>query len=65
MLKVDVVTIFPQMVEVPLSDGIVQRARDKGLVELAVHDLRAFSEDKHRNVDDAPFGGGPGMVMKV
>jgi tRNA (guanine37-N1)-methyltransferase len=65
LLKVDVVTIFPRMVEVPLADGIVQRARDKGLVELAVHDLRAFSEDKHRNVDDAPFGGGPGMVMKV
>ena len=65
MLRVDVVTIFPHMVEVPLSDGIVQRARDKGLVDLAVHDLRAFSEDKHRNVDDAPFGGGPGMVMKA
>jgi tRNA (guanine37-N1)-methyltransferase len=65
LLRVDVVTIFPRMVEVPLSDGIVQRARDKGLVELCVHDLRAFSEDRHRNVDDAPFGGGPGMVMKV
>ena len=65
MLRVDVVTIFPQMVEAPLADGIVQRARDKGLVDLRVHDLRAFSEDKHRNVDDAPFGGGPGMVMKA
>jgi tRNA (guanine37-N1)-methyltransferase len=65
LLRVEVVTIFPQMVEVPLADGIVQRARDKGLARLRVHDLRAFSEDKHRNVDDAPFGGGPGMVMKV
>jgi tRNA (guanine37-N1)-methyltransferase len=65
LLRVDVVTIFPHMVEAPLADGIVQRARDKGLVELTVHDLRAFSEDKHRNVDDAPFGGGPGMVMKA
>lgn len=65
MLKVDVVTIFPRMVDAPLADGIVQRARDKGIVELRVHDLRDFSLDKHRSVDDAPFGGGPGMVMKA
>jgi tRNA (guanine37-N1)-methyltransferase len=65
LLSVDVVTIFPRMVEAPLAEGIVQRARDKGLVDLHVHDLRDFSEDKHRNVDDAPFGGGPGMVMKA
>ncbi len=65
MLRVDVVTIFPRMVEAPLADGIVQRARDKGLLDVRVHDLRDFSEDKHRSVDDAPFGGGPGMVMKV
>jgi tRNA (guanine37-N1)-methyltransferase len=54
LLRVEVVTIFPHMVEAPLADGIVQRARDKGLARLRVHDLRAFSEDKHRNVDDAP-----------
>jgi tRNA (guanine37-N1)-methyltransferase len=65
LLRIDVVTIFPRMVEAPLADGIVQRARDKGLLELRVHDLRDFSEDKHRSVDDAPFGGGPGMVMKA
>ena len=65
MLSVDVVTIFPRMLEAPLADGIVQRARDKGLLELRVHDLRDFSSDKHRSVDDAPFGGGPGMVMKA
>jgi tRNA (guanine37-N1)-methyltransferase len=65
LLRVDVVTIFPRMVEAPLADGIVQRARDKGLLDVRVHDLRDFSEDKHRSVDDAPFGGGPGMVMKV
>lgn len=53
------------MVDAPLADGIVQRARDKGIVELRVHDLRDFSFDKHRSVDDAPFGGGPGMVMKA
>jgi tRNA (guanine37-N1)-methyltransferase len=65
LLSVDVVTIFPRMLEAPLADGIVQRARDKGLLDLRVHDLRDFSEDKHRSVDDAPFGGGPGMVMKA
>lgn len=53
------------MLEAPLSDGIVQRARERGLLDLRVHDLRDFSEDKHRSVDDAPFGGGPGMVMKA
>src|SRR5512146_2338451 len=52
------------MVEGPLGDGIVQRARERGLVDLRVHDLRDFTEDRHRSVDDAPFGGGPGMVMK-
>src|SRR5262245_53213880 len=65
MLSVDVVTIFPRMVEAPLAEGIVSRAVAAGLVRLAVHDLRDFTEDKHRSVDDAPFGGGPGMVMKA
>jgi tRNA (guanine37-N1)-methyltransferase len=64
MLRVDVLTIFPGMLEPPLADGIVRRAADKGLVTTAVHDLRRWSDDKHRTVDDAPFGGGPGMVMK-
>ena len=59
------VTIFPGMVEGPLSDGIVQRARERGLVDLRVHDLRDHTDDRHRTVDDAPFGGGPGMVMKA
>ena len=58
------VTIFPRMVEAPVSDGIVQRAREAALVDLHVHDLRDFTDDRHRSVDDAPFGGGPGMVMK-
>jgi len=61
---IDVVTIFLRMVEGSLADGIVQRARDRGVVELRVHDLRDHTEDRHRTVDDAPFGGGPGMVMK-
>jgi len=64
-LRIDVVTIFPRMVEGPASDGIVQRARESGLVDVRIHDLRDFTEDRHRTVDDAPFGGGPGMVMKA
>jgi tRNA (guanine37-N1)-methyltransferase len=64
-VRVDVVTIFPRMVEAPLAEGIVGRAVEAGLVELHVHDLRDFTEDRHRTVDDAPFGGGPGMVLKA
>lgn len=64
-LRIDVLTIFPRMFEGPLADGIVQRARAGGLVDIRVHDLREFTEDRHRSVDDAPFGGGPGMVMKA
>jgi tRNA (guanine37-N1)-methyltransferase len=63
-LRIDLVTIFPRMLEAPLADGIVQRARAAGLVEIRVHDLRDFTDDRHRSVDDAPFGGGAGMVMK-
>jgi tRNA (guanine37-N1)-methyltransferase len=65
MLRLDIVTIFPGMLEGPLGDGIVRRARDRKLVEVGVHDLRGFTEDRHRSVDDAPFGGGPGMVMSA
>lgn len=65
MLEIHVVTIFPRMIEAPLGDGIVQRARAAGLVSVTAHDLREFSDDKHKSVDDAPFGGGPGMVMKA
>jgi tRNA (guanine37-N1)-methyltransferase len=65
MLAIDVVTIFPRMVEAPLADGIVRRAVERGLARIRVHDLRDFSDDRHRSVDDTPFGGGPGMVMKA
>jgi tRNA (guanine37-N1)-methyltransferase len=65
MLAVDVVTIFPAMVRAAVSDGIVQRAVEAGLARIDVHDLRDYSDDRHRSVDDAPFGGGPGMVMKA
>jgi tRNA (guanine37-N1)-methyltransferase len=65
MLRIDVATIFPRMVEAPISEGIVRRARDAGVVEIRIHDLRRYADDRHRTVDDAPFGGGPGMVMKA
>jgi len=63
-MVVDVITIFPAMVEAALSDGVVARGRERGLVDLRVRDLREFTSDRHRSVDDVPYGGGPGMVMK-
>jgi tRNA (guanine37-N1)-methyltransferase len=63
-VKFDVVTIFPKMVEAPLAEGIVGRAIARGLLDVRVHDLRDFTTDRHRVVDDMPFGGGPGMVLK-
>ena len=65
MLKVDVVTMFPRMFDGPLAEGIVHRARESGVAEIAVHDLRQFTDDRRRTLDDTPFGGGPGMVMKA
>jgi len=65
MLKVDVVTMFPRMFDGPLAEGIVHRAREKGVATIAVHDLRVFTDDRRRTLDDTPFGGGPGMVMKA
>ena len=63
-MKIDVITIFPRMVEAGLGEGIVGRARTAGLLDIVVHNLRDFTTDKHHVVDDVPFGGGPGMVMK-
>mgnify|MGYP003893408039 CR=1 FL=1 len=63
-MRVDVLTIFPGMFSGPLSESIVARARERGLVEIHVHDIREFTRDKHRVTDDYPFGGGAGMVMK-
>ena len=63
-MKIDILTIFPDFFRGPLDYGIVRRARETGLVEVHVHDLRAFTKDKHRTVDDRPFGGGEGMVLK-
>jgi tRNA (guanine37-N1)-methyltransferase len=63
-MKFDIVTIFPRMFERPAGECVVARGVDAGLIDLHVHDLRDFTTDRHRVVDDVPYGGGPGMVMK-
>jgi tRNA (guanine37-N1)-methyltransferase len=64
-MRIDIISVLPQLLTGPLDHSIVQRARDKGLVEVYVHDLRDFSLDKHRRVDDYAFGGDAGMVMCI
>jgi tRNA (guanine37-N1)-methyltransferase len=64
-MRIDIVTIFPKMFEPVLGESIIKRAQAKGKVALRVHDLREFTADKHRKVDDRPFGGGAGMVMSA
>jgi tRNA (guanine37-N1)-methyltransferase len=63
-MTVDIVTIFPAMIEQPLAAGIVGRAIERGTLDVKVRDLRDFTTDRHRVVDDVPYGGGPGMVLK-
>jgi tRNA (guanine37-N1)-methyltransferase len=63
-MKIDIVTIFPEFFRGPLDFGIVRRAREAGLVTISIQDLRGFAHDRHRTVDDRPFGGGEGMVLK-
>lgn len=63
-MKFDVVTIFPRMVEAVLAEGVVSRGIANGALDVKVHDLRDHTTDRHRSVDDEPYGGGPGMVMK-
>jgi tRNA (guanine37-N1)-methyltransferase len=63
-VQIDIITIFPDFFRGPLDYGIVRRAREAGLVKIDIHDLRAFTRDRHRTVDDRPFGGGEGMVLK-
>ena len=64
-LEIDVLTLFPSMVEGPLAESIPGRIQDRGLVTIRVHDLREFGLGRHRSVDDTPYGGGAGMVMRV
>src|SRR5687768_10624277 len=63
-MRFDIVTIFPEMVEAGLAAGVIGRARQSGVLDIVVHNLRDFTTDRHKVVDDVPFGGGPGMVLK-
>lgn len=63
-MRIDILTIFPEMFT-PLTESIIGRAAERGLVEIKIHNLRDWSTDKHHSVDDSPYGGGPGMVMRV
>jgi tRNA (guanine37-N1)-methyltransferase len=64
MLRIDIITIFPEMFSGPFSEGMLRIARERGLLNINLVNPRDFTEDRHRSVDDAPYGGGPGMVMK-
>ena len=64
-MKFDIITIFPNVVQEYLNTGILRIAQEKKLIDINVHDLRDWTDDKHKTVDDTPYGGGPGMVMKV
>jgi tRNA (guanine37-N1)-methyltransferase len=64
-MKIDILTLFPEVCRAPLSESMMKRAQESGAVDLHIHNLRDWTTDKHHVVDDAPFGGGQGMVMKV
>jgi tRNA (guanine37-N1)-methyltransferase len=63
-MKIDVLTLFPAMFAGPLDESIIKRAREGGLLDLGIHNLRDYAHDRHKTVDDRPFGGGPGMLLK-
>ncbi len=63
-MRIDVITGFPKLLTSPVSESILKQAQEKALVEIVVHDLRDYTHDKHRTIDDTPFGGGAGMVLK-
>jgi tRNA (guanine37-N1)-methyltransferase len=65
MIRFDILSIFPEMFVSPFDCSLLKKARDNGLIEIGVHDIRSYAEDRHRMTDDAPYGGGGGMVMKV
>lgn len=64
-MRIDIISVLPELMESPLNYSIVRRARDKGLVEINLINLRDFTSDRHRTVDDYPYGGGAGMIMKI
>lgn len=64
-MRIDILTILPKLLEGPFSDSILKRAQDKGLAEVVIHDIRQYSNNKHKKVDDYAFGGGAGMVMTI
>lgn len=64
-MKIDILTLFPEMFEGPFSESILRRAQDKSLIEINIYNLRDWANDKHKTVDDKPYGGGAGMVLKV
>ena len=64
-MKFDIITIFPQIFDSYFSESIIKRAQKKGLIKINVHNLRDYASDKHRKVDDTPYGGGPGMILKA
>jgi len=63
-MRIDLITVFPEMIAQAVEFGVIGRAKDKGLLEIVTHDLRSFTKDRHRSVDDYCYGGGPGMLMK-
>jgi tRNA (guanine37-N1)-methyltransferase len=64
-MRIDILTVLPSLLESPFSDSILKRAQDKGLVEVYIHNIRDYSTDKHKKVDDYAFGGGAGMVLQI
>ncbi len=64
-MRIDILTVVPELLQSPLNESILKRAQEKGLVEIHIHNLRDYTHDKHRQVDDYPFGGEAGMVMKI
>src|SRR5438045_8660924 len=63
-MRIDIITLFPEICRAPLNESMMKRAQESGALDLHIHNLRAWTSDKHHVVDDAPFGGGQGMVMK-
>jgi tRNA (guanine37-N1)-methyltransferase len=64
MMRIDIITAIPELLESPLKTSIIKRAQDKGKLKINIHNLRDYTHDKHKQIDDKPFGGGPGMVLK-